>query len=111
MTLNTSKAKAPGATNTEGSQKNTSKPRKFSAKSTATEAQHERILNALRLRPHTSYELRRLGSYQCPTRIKELREMGYEIATDRVTLIDDEGYAHANCALYSLIAEPMEVLQ
>ena len=74
--------------------------------STATEAQHDRILSALRLRPHTSYELRKLGCYQCPARVKELREQGYSITTERVMVWDDEGYAHRNVALYSLHGEP-----
>lgn len=78
--------------------------RKFSAMSTATEAQRDRILLALRLRPHTSYELRCLGIYQAPARIKELRDKcGHVITTDPVTLIDHDGYSHARCALYSLI--------
>lgn len=80
---------------------------KFSAKSTATEAQRERIIVALRRRPHTSYDLRRLGIYQAPARIKELRDrFGYVIATDLVTLVDRDGYHHARCALYTLLSEP-----
>lgn len=79
----------------------------FSAKSTATEAQRERILQSLRRRPHTSYDLRRLGIYQAPARIKELRDrFGHEITTDLVTLVDRDGYWHARCALYTLVSEP-----
>ena len=44
------------------------------SKSTATDAQRERIIEALRIRPHTSYDLRRLGIYQAPARVKELRD-------------------------------------
>jgi len=80
---------------------------KFSEKSTATEAQRQRIIEALRRRPHTSYDLRRLGIYQAPARIKELRDrFGYSIATDFVTLVDRDGYWHARCALYTLVSEP-----
>ncbi len=43
-------------------------------KSTATEAQRKRVIEALRLRPQTSYDLRRLGIYQAPARVKELRD-------------------------------------
>ncbi|MBO9357102.1 hypothetical protein GG851_24185 [Bordetella petrii] len=50
-------------------------------KSTSGQAQRERILKALASRPHTSYELRKLGCYQCPTRIIELRRMGHNIST------------------------------
>ena len=52
------------------------------SKSTATEAQLQRIIEVLRIRPHTSYDLRRLGCYQAPARIKTLRDKGYQITTD-----------------------------
>ena len=79
----------------------------YSGKSTATEAQRQRVIDALRRRPHTSYDLRRLGIYQAPARIKELRDrFGYGIATDFVTLVDRDGYRHARCALYTLVSEP-----
>ncbi|MBO1114661.1 helix-turn-helix domain-containing protein [Bordetella petrii] len=74
--------------------------------STATEAQHARILRALRQRPHTSYELRRLGCYQANTRVLELRRKGYVIITERVSIWDEEGYQHDGVALYSLMDEP-----
>lgn len=81
--------------------------RKFSPKSTHSEAQRQRILNALRARPQTSYDLRRLGAYQSAARVKELRDrFGYAITTDRVTLVDDQGFTHVRAALYTLIAEP-----
>lgn len=77
------------------------------SKSTTGTAQRDRILAALRERPHTSYELRRLGCYQAPARIKELRDWhGYGISTTRITLVDQDGYSHANAALYTLEAEP-----
>lgn len=104
MTFDTSKAKAPGL-QSEGLQENTSKRWNFSAKSCAVEAQHERILEALRHRPHTSFELTSLlGIYHPPRRIKELREQGHAIQTDRVVLVDAWGYSHPRCALYSLDA-------
>lgn len=77
------------------------------SKSTTGTAQRDRILAALRQRPHTSYELRRLGCYQAPARIKELRDWhGFEISTQRVTLVDQDGYSHAGAALYTLECEP-----
>jgi hypothetical protein len=77
------------------------------SKSTTGTAQRDRILAALRLRPHTSYELRRLGCYQAPARIKELRDWhGFDISTQRVTLVDQDGYSHAGAALYTLEREP-----
>lgn len=81
----------------------------FNPKSTATEAQRQRIIDALHHRPQTSYDLRRMGCYQAPARIIELRRMGYEIMTERITLTDRDGYQHPNCALYTLISEPQEV--
>ncbi len=81
--------------------------REFTAKSTHSEAQRQRILNALRMRPQTSYDLRRIGCYQAPARVKELRDrFGYVINTDRVTLVDRDGYMHPRAALYSLVSEP-----
>lgn len=81
--------------------------RQFSAKSTHSEAQRQRIISALRMRPQTSYDLRRLGCYQAPARVKELRDkLGYTITTDRITLVDRDGYLHPRAALYTLVSEP-----
>lgn len=77
----------------------------MSDKSTSGDAQRQRILQALALRPHTSYELRKLGCYQCPARIIELRRLGHTIKTERVSIWDDEGFEHHGIALYSLVAE------
>ncbi|WP_447918163.1 helix-turn-helix domain-containing protein [Achromobacter aegrifaciens] len=71
-------------------------------KSTSGAAQRIRILEALALRPHTSYELRKLGCYQANTRVLELRRQGYDISTERVSIWDDEGYRHDGVALYAL---------
>ncbi len=79
------------------------------SKSTATSEQYKRIVEALRMRPQTSYDLRRLGIYQAPARIKELRDRhGYSITTDPVVIVDRDGYHHARVALYTLVAEPAE---
>jgi hypothetical protein len=76
-------------------------------KSTAGAAQRKRIVQLLRTRPHTSYELRRAGCYQAPTRVFELRNAGFDIQTTRVVVVDDMGYLHPNVALYALVAEPV----
>jgi hypothetical protein len=77
----------------------------FNNRSAATEAQRDRILSALMRRPQTSYDLRLIGCYQAPTRIKELRDdLGHCIETTRVTVVDNEGYTHRGVALYSLKA-------
>ncbi len=78
----------------------------FSANSTATEAQRQRILTHLRIKDRTTEDLRRLGIYQVSTRIFELRELGYNIVTSFVTLTDEAGFTHSGCALYTLVAEP-----
>lgn len=77
--------------------------RNHSAKSCVIEAQHDRILDALRRRPHTTHDLRCLvGVFQVGTRIKELRELGWKIETHRVNIVDTYGFFHPRCALYSL---------
>ena len=81
----------------------------FTPVSTASEAQRLRIVAALRTGPKTSYDLRRMGCYQAPARIIELRRMGYDILTERITLTDRDGFIHAGCALYSLVSEPAGV--
>lgn len=79
------------------------------SRSSSVEDQRERAINALRERPHTSYELRKLGLYQCGARILELRyQFGYDIRTERVTLYDEDGYLHPNAARYHLISEPAD---
>lgn len=77
-------------------------------KATDGAAQRLRILEALRRRPQTSYDLRRAGCYQCPTRVFELRHEGFEIKTSRVIVIDGDGFEHRQIALYELIAEPVQ---
>lgn len=100
------KAKAPGG-QAGGFQGNTKTVEaESSAKSTTSEAQRQRVLEALRLRPHTTHDLRCLGIYQAPARVIELRRRGYNIATERVTLYDRDGYPHFRAARYHLEAEP-----
>jgi hypothetical protein len=101
------KTKPEASTNRAQASKLTKMPRQFGAKSTHSQAQRDRIVAALRNRPQTSYDLRRIGCYQAPARIKELRDrFGFEIDTERVTLVDRDGYSHPRAALYSLRSEP-----
>lgn len=60
--------------------------------STTADSQREKIVQALATGPKTSYDLRRIGCYQCPTRVLELRRMGYDIRTQRVNIWDADGY-------------------
>jgi hypothetical protein len=82
--------------------------RSFSRKSTAIEAQYERLLEKLRLRDHHTMELRRVGIMMPAARVKELNDRyGYSIETvDRVTLVDEWGFSHPRVAFYSLRFEP-----
>lgn len=107
MTFDTSKQqKGPVAANDKAFSNTTSKRRHFS-KSTATEAQYRRIIEALRRRPHTSYELMTIaGVYHPPSRVFELRAKGFLIDKTTVTVVDRDGYAHTGVALYSLDSEP-----
>jgi len=77
--------------------------------STATEAQIARVVAALRTGPKTSYQLSRMGIYHPPRRIKDLRDRGFAISTERVTLTDADGFQHIGCALYVLAGEPLGV--
>lgn len=79
----------------------------FTARSTSVEAQRDRILAALREGPKTSYDLRRLGAYQCCARVKELKDrFGFNIRTERVTLYDRDSFCHPGAARYHLEGEP-----
>ena len=88
--------------------KRNAKQAQYSPYSTATEAQMHRILELLRVRPQTSYDLIRAGIYRPPSRIHDLRERGHHIETTRVTLTDRDGFQHRNCARYKLISEASE---
>jgi hypothetical protein len=73
------------------------------SRSTSTAAQRARVLAALRDGPKTTHDLRCLGIYQAPARVKELRDvLGYTIETTRVTLVDRDGYSHPRAGLYTL---------
>ncbi|WP_417276113.1 helix-turn-helix domain-containing protein [Castellaniella sp.] len=82
---------------------------RFPPMSTAAEAQRYRLIEALRTGPRNSYELRRLGIYQVPARVFELRRQGHDIATELIALTDEEGYLHPRCALYRLVAVAQDV--
>lgn len=73
--------------------------------STATLAQHARLLELLRVKPRTTAELReRHGIMHPGGRVMELREAGYDIATLREWL-DNPPYRHKKVARYVLLRE------
>ena len=89
------------------------KKRKYSRKSTATEAQYERIDRAFDYAGKliSTLDFRKIGVIHPSGRIKEMNErLGYFIPTTALrTVIDDEGYAHPRIAFYELIDRPKMV--
>lgn len=79
---------------------------KHSAKSTASEAQRQRALAMLAAGPKNTIELRAAGIFQTSTRIKELREQGHSIFTERITAVDADGYSHNGIARYWIASKP-----
>lgn len=79
---------------------------KFNGQSNDTKAQHVRMLEGLARRPHTTEMFRKIGIFQCATRVSELRAMGHQILTSRITTVDRDGYVHFRSGLYSLVSEP-----
>jgi len=75
------------------------------AKDTSTQAQLVRVMQALRDGPKTTVELREMGIYQPPARVKDLRDKGHEILTARTNADDAHGYSHARIARYALTKE------
>ena len=68
--------------------------------------QQERVLHALREAPQSTFSLRSRYNVMMPAaRIKELRDMGYQIETIRQTRVDDYGRKHPAVALYVLVEE------
>ena len=80
--------------------------RDFSSKSTATEAQIERLIALLRHAPRHTHELRCMGISHPAGRVLDLVKRGYHVASDRVTTVDGDGFTHVGVARYSLISEP-----
>lgn len=107
---NTTNEKDPRVTSTGPSEKNTTNIRNFSGKSTATEAQYQRVDRAFDYvgKLISTLDFRRMGVIHPSGRIKEMNEkMGYDIRTvDLRTVIDDEGFSHPRIAFYELIERP-----
>jgi len=82
--------------------------RKFSAKSTATEAQYQRIRDMLRSGARSTFDFRKAGIMAPAARIKEMNDRhGYYIPTIALrNLWDEEGFLHPRVAVYELVDEP-----
>ncbi|WP_083370307.1 helix-turn-helix domain-containing protein [Chromobacterium sphagni] len=73
----------------------------------ATAAQRQRMLEALRSGPVSTFDARaRLNILAPAPRVKELRESGFVILTKRESLPDERGIVHPGIARYVLISEP-----
>ena len=77
------------------------------SRSTATEAQELRIVEALRTGPKTADQLRALGCIQAPSRIFGLRKRGFVVRTDLWDGVGADGYWHLRMARYTLVSEPL----
>lgn len=106
---NTTSEKAKGPTVTAVSPLKTGRSaHKFSPKSTATEAQYQRIVTMLRISIRSTFDFHKAGIMAPAARIKELNDKhGYYIPTIALRdLWDDEGFMHPRVAIYELIDEP-----
>ncbi|MDN3211362.1 helix-turn-helix domain-containing protein [Haemophilus sp. SZY H57] len=61
---------------------------------TSTGEQRRFTIERLRERPHSTNELRQMGIYYPPARIKELRDKGFHIDTFYRKETDSSGLAH-----------------
>jgi hypothetical protein len=100
------KAKAPTVA-AEGALREAQSRTQYSPRSTATEAQIERLVAMLRIRPRHTHELRRDGISHPAGRVLDLTKRGYLITADRVTTVDSDGFRHVGVARYSLVSEPL----
>jgi len=76
-----------------------------SLSNTSANAQRKRLLEALQTlgAVNTLYARDRLNIMAPAPRIKELREQGHQIHTDRISIQDRDGFTHGNVARYVLI--------
>jgi predicted transcriptional regulator len=98
------KENASVAVTTKALRKHETQSPERNARSTTTQAQRDRVLAALKRRPQTTEDLRKLGIFQTAARVKELRDHdGHHIDTSLVTLYDREGFVHRRAARYALV--------
>jgi hypothetical protein len=78
----------------------------LTSRSTATEAQNDKLAELLEIAPRHTHELRRLGISHPAGRIQDLEARGYVIDSSRVSTVDDFGFVHKGVARYSIISRP-----
>lgn len=81
-----------------------------SRRSTATAAQEERILEALRAGPKTTDDLRAIGIFQVSARVFGLRARGYDVRTELFNGIGADKCWHLKMARYTLVEGPQAAL-
>ncbi|MOA33050.1 hypothetical protein D3C78_1543090 [compost metagenome] len=70
---------------------------------TSAASQRIRLLERLQAGPVSTFEAREELNIMMPAaRVKELRDQGHPILTDRQTLTDPHGFKHAGVARYYL---------
>lgn len=84
------------------------KTSKYDLKSTATEAQYERIDRMLTTGEKSTFQFRRAGIMSPASRIKEMNDkLGYYIpTTDQRDIYDEQGFLHKRVAIYELVDRP-----
>jgi hypothetical protein len=80
---------------------------KYSERSSATEAQIERLIDLLRTGRRHTHELRKHGISHPAGRVQDLEKRGFVIASSRTTTVDTDGFTHRGVALYELRREPI----
>lgn len=78
----------------------------LASKTTERSVQIKKLALLLAMRPHHTYELRKLGISHPAGRVQDLEEQGYVIESSRVTVVDENGFTHPGVARYSLISKP-----
>lgn len=88
-------------------QPNKASPEKSHLHNTSNHAQLVRLIPHLRLGPSDTFTIMRdLNICRPGARICDLRNAGYKIITNRITMTDEWGRIHRGVAVYTLIAEP-----
>lgn len=76
---------------------------KAATASTSLKSQRDRLLERLRFGPVSTFAARDELNIMAPApRVKELRDQGHLILTERQTLTDSFGCAHVSVAIYHL---------
>ena len=74
---------------------------------TSINAQNARLVAHLRLGQSDTFTImRELNICRPGARICDLRNAGYKIITNRITMTDEWGRIHKGVAVYTMIAEP-----